>query len=283
MAAICLIMPMASSSALAQSGESYQQTTEMKSTENMAPPEKKVAQPTIKLMIENIENKGNTKKIQIKLIRIQDNQPVTLNLLKEAHTQKIHLFVIDDTLEDYSHIHPQITKDPGVFEFEWQPQKQGHYRVWADVVPQNTNIQEYIVADLTPAKNIPSKINRTISMQSGVGNYNFKLSFEDRNLQVGKPSMGNITITDNQGKPIKDLEPIMGAFAHVVGFSEDFKSVVHIHPMGNAPSKLTDRGGPTLQFHIEPGQAGFVRLFAQVKIKGKNLYAPFGIMIQPAK
>jgi len=73
----------------------------------------------------------------------------------------------------------------------------------------------------------------------------------------------------------------MAAYAHIVGFSEDLKSVIHVHPMGIEPAKDTDRGGPELDFHLEPSSPGFVKLFAQVKLNGKELFIPFGINIEP--
>jgi hypothetical protein len=91
--------------------------------------------------------------------------------------------------------------------------------------------------------------------------------------------MGNVTITKD-GKPFTQLEPVMAAFAHIVGFSEDRKTVVHIHPMGIEPTKESDRDGPTLQFHIEPNKAGFTKMFVQVRVNGKDVFAPFGVMVK---
>jgi hypothetical protein len=71
----------------------------------------------------------------------------------------------------------------------------------------------------------------------------------------------------------------MGSFAHIVVFSEDMKTVVHIHRMGDEPSKETDRGGPELEIHMEPKKAGFVKIFAQIKIKGKELFVPFSFTV----
>ena len=38
-----------------------------------------------------------------------------------------------------------------------------------------------------------------------------------------------------------------------------------------------ERGGPKLEFHIEPEKAGFVKLFTQVRIGGEDIFAPLGI------
>ena len=78
----------------------------------------------------------------------------------------------------------------------------------------------------------------------------------------------------SQGKP---LEPVLGAFAHIVGFNEDFKTVLHAHPLGDAPKDENARGGPDLEFHIVFPSAGFYKIFVQLKIAGKDLFVPFGV------
>lgn len=237
------------------------------------------SEQTIKAMIHKIENKDDRKIVQIKLTRIKDDKPITLDDLREVHKAKVHLLIIDDSLDDYSHIHPKSLGEPGLYEFEWSPKKQGNYRLWADLLPISTDTQEYAIADLTSDKEARPLINKKETSEATLDNYHFKLSFDSEKLIAGTPVMGKLNITDSNEAAVKDLEPVMGAFAHLVGFSEDMKTVVHIHPMGAEPTKETDRGGPELQFHIEPEKAGFVKLFAQVSIQGKALFVPFGIVV----
>lgn len=239
-----------------------------------------VVEKTIKLSIQKIEDNDDKKIVQIKLVKVKDDKPEVLENLKEVHTQKIHLLIIDDSLEDYSHLHPKALKEPGLYEFAWHPKKQGNYRIWADLFPLDTHVQEYVTADLTSGIMEHSTISHATVMQSTLDGYTFKLSFDKKNIMAGKPAMGRINITDDKGNPIKDLEPIMGAFAHIVGFSEDWNTVIHVHPMGEEPSKSTDRGGPEIQFHIEPKKRGFIKLFAQLNIKGKEIFVPFGVTVK---
>jgi hypothetical protein len=184
-------------------------------------------------------------------------------------------------LTDYHHIHPKKTDTPGVYIFDWSPKTKGSYKMWADVHPKN-GVQEYAHVDLTTGS-ISKTVEHDIVKESTVDDYTFTISFEKDSLKPGEPAMGEINITDKNGNPVKDLQPVMGAFAHIVGFSDDLKTVVHVHPMGKEPSKNTDRGGPTLSFHIEPKHSGFIKLFAQVNIKGKEIFAPFGLVVEPSQ
>lgn len=235
----------------------------------------------VKMTVESITNSGDKKLVRIKLVKALNNAPLTLNDLKEVHTKKIHFLIVDDKLKDYSHVHPRITKKLGVYEFEWQPKTQGNYRIWADLLPLETQTQEYVTSTLSNNSKSKPTIDKTVSQQSTMEGLTFKLLFDDSNLQMEKAAMGKIVVTDAQGQPVKDLEPIMGAFAHIVGFWNDFKTITHIHPIGEEPSKSTDRGGPEFEFHFDPERAGFIKLFAQFKIKGKELIVPFGIMVKP--
>lgn len=220
---------------------------------------------------------GKTTKVTLKLTSLLDNKMLGAADLKEAHTKKLHLLVVDPSLSDYHHIHPVPVKN-GEWTFDFMPLKNGNYRVWADVIPVATGNQEYVMTDIgTPAKD-KAVIQKTTSMTSTVDGYTFTLAL-DSEPKAGAAVMGNITVTKD-GKPFTQLEPVMGAFAHVVGFTEDYKSVLHIHPMGKEPTSDTERGGSKLEFHIEPKTAGFVKLFAQVKIGGKDVFAPFGVLVK---
>lgn len=235
--------------------------------------------PSIKMQVKEIKKVGDKEIVHIALLNVKDEKPVLLNMLKEVHTKKIHFLIIDNSLTDYHHVHPVPTKEPGVYQFEWKPKKHATYRIWADLVPLEKNAQEYVISDLVVVNAKQPEIIRELSTKQSVDSKTFTLSFDKDKLIVGQPVMGKITITNAKGKPVNDLQPIMGAFAHIVGFNEDFNSIVHIHPLGKEPTKATDRGGPVLEFHMMPEKAGYIKLFAQVLINDKEIFVPFGVMI----
>lgn len=222
---------------------------------------------------------GKSVQVTARLTSITDGKAITFDDLSVAHTKKFHLLVIDPSLTDYQHIHPVAGKKAGEFVFDFTPLKNGSYRAWADIVPTSTGKQEYVVADMgTPtAKSTP--IDKKINTVSVVDGYTFTLAFEGE-PKMRAPIMASMTVTKD-GKPFNQLEPVLGTFAHVVAFSEDYQSVLHIHPLGAEPKSDADRGGPTMQFHIVPEKAAFAKLFAQVLIGGKHIFVPFGVVIKP--
>ena len=222
---------------------------------------------------------GKTTKILVKLAEVDGGKPVGEDGLKLAHTRKLHLLINDPTLMGYQHIHPVATKNAGEWAFNFTPTNSTFYQVWADVIPTKTGNQEYVISTIGKASTEKAAIDKAIKYESVVDGYKFKLSF-DGEVKAGEAAMGKIVIENAKGEPLKTLEPVMGAFAHIVGFGEDFKSIVHIHPMGTEPTKESERGGPELSFHVQPESSGFMKLYAQVKINGKEIFAPFGVEIK---
>lgn len=198
--------------------------------------------------------------------------------LLTVHTEKMHVLIIDPTLTDYQHLHPKPGKKPGEYTVEFTPHTSNAYRIWLDITPQD-RVQQYVITDLPGANKQNPPVVKTLSMNSVVEDYHFKLSF-NKPLKVGESALGTVMITDKNGKDVTQLEPIMEAFAHIVAFDEDYKTILHIHPMGPEPKDLSARGGPRIDFHMTPSASGFVKIFVQVKIQGKELFAPFGVDVR---
>ncbi len=228
---------------------------------------------------------GKAVTVRFRLRRQADAKALSFNDLKEVHTKKLHLFVNDSSLTDFFHLHPQPTaKDATLFTFRFTPNKPGNYQLWADVTPlakgaQRPAQQQFLPASLAGVSPAPNPIDTTLVDEATLGSLKAKLSFEPP-LQPNQASIGTVTVTSLDGQPIHNLEPVLGAFAHVVAYANNGQSVLHSHPMGKEPKGAADRAGPTLQFHLAPGQAGFVKVFVQIRLDGRDLILPFGVMVQ---
>ncbi len=206
---------------------------------------------------------------------------VQLGDLIETHTKKIHLLIIDESLTDYHHEHPRPTGTPGDYAFEFTPQKPGPYLVWADLRPLPLGLQEYDDV-VIPSPEKPEPIaDRETRLGADVGGYHFELILQDPVLRAGKPADARLKVTKEDGSGFDQLEPVMGAFAHVVGFNENGKTVLHLHPTGALVLDESARGGPELPLKIYATKPGFTRLFAQVQIGGRQFFAPFNVTVAP--
>ena len=209
---------------------------------------------------------------------IQDSKakPVDVSQFEVVHTKPVHLLIIEPGLKDYHHEHP-TQKAKGMYSFSFTPNTACGYRIWADVKLKGGH-QHYYPVDIKGAEACDAPIEKTVNLEATSQGYDFKLELES-DLSVGSVVLATLRISKD-GQPFNALEPVMGAFAHMVGFYENYESIAHIHPMGKEPTKDSERGGPSLSFHIEPEQAGYLKLFAQVQIDGKQVFAPFGLMIE---
>ena len=99
---------------------------------------------------------GKKADLRIRLLFNQDGRPVRLDDLEETHTRKIHLLISDLSETDYHHEHPEQVGE-GEYSFSFTPARPGTYRVWADLKPVLTHVQQYSVADIpstTPKQGI---------------------------------------------------------------------------------------------------------------------------------
>jgi hypothetical protein len=216
------------------------------------------------------------------LLKLQrtNGDPVSPSDLIETHTKKVHLLIVDSSLTDYHHEHPVPTRNPGEYSFSFTPAKPGSYRVWADVRPYPLGLQEYVMTDIPATTPGEPLTNRTVNFKATVDGLNYELILQ-KTVQVGRPALARLRITTVEGKGFRQLEPVMNAFAHLVGFNQDYKTVMHMHPKGLPVLDPAARGGPELKFQIYALRPGFVRLFAQVQIEARSQFVPFGLQIAP--
>ena len=219
----------------------------------------------------NIHEKNNV----VLSIKDKQNKAVDVSRFEVVHTEPVHLLIIEPGLEDYHHEHPD-QKSTGQYNFSFTPHTACSYRVWADVKLKGSN-QQYIPIDLEGTKECNDPIKKIVNRETSSQGYDFNMEFEGY-FEVGKSISVNIHISKN-GQPVEYLEPVMGAFAHMVGFYEDYETIAHVHPLGPEPTDASQRGGPILRFHIKPEREGYLKLFGQVQINGKQIFAPFGVVV----
>ena len=224
---------------------------------------------------------------------LKTNQPVQVDLrvrdaagagvgslqLIETHTRRLHVMAIDSSLEDYHHEHPITSGRPGDFAFVFTPRKTGDYLLWLDVTPLATGRSE------TPEAVLPGSIpslaspSRVIRMESVSDGWKFQLSFDRKKVKANEATNARLRVTDAQGKPCFILEPVMGAFAHVIGFMDDRHTMTHVHSHGEPPHELS-RSGPEVPFRFIGPKKGFMKLFIQTQMNGNIVLAKFGFPVE---
>jgi hypothetical protein len=209
--------------------------------------------------------------------------PVTLADLREVHTRKIHLLIVDEGLTDYHHEHPAESAVPGEYTFRFTPRQAGRYRAFADVQPLLTGLQEFAMADLPPVPGAAARVERTVSHEAAVEGLHYRLTIDGDGVRAGQTAGAHVRVMGADGAAFAALEPVMEAFGHLVGFHEDRTAVLHLHPIEDRPPQPGEHGGPDLAFRLYTDAPGYYRLFLQVQVGGRSRFVPFGLQVAPAR
>ena len=221
---------------------------------------------------------GKPQSVTLTLTDVKTGAPIGPDQLTQAHTKKLHLLIIDASLTDYQHIHPVAGTKAGEWTFRFTPKFGRTYKVWADVTRADGD-QEYVFADLVAGNEkapVPDTTPVAMAEKDGL---KFALSFAGP-VKAGEGVMGSVAVIDiKTGKPFTQLQPIMGAFGHVVAFSRDWSAIEHVHPQGTEPKADSDRSGPVIGFHVEPENSGVLKIFVQIMANGRELIVPFTVNV----
>ena len=214
------------------------------------------------------------------LLRTASGKPIAPEDLLVVHTKKLHLLIVDPTLQDYHHVHPEPSRRAGEWVFSLTPARAGTYRVFADFTPVATQRGLYAAADFEVPGDV-AQIIRAPNTTFQLGGFAFTLLGPDLwharqpiNLKLQIESPGT------QKKPVP-LQPVMGAFAHLVAFDEQRSGFAHLHPKETDLSKLPDAQRPELTFKVTFPKPDRYVIWAQVNLRGDQAFVPFWIDVLP--
>lgn len=214
-----------------------------------------------------------------KLIEPQD--------LVVAHTRKLHLLIVDPKLEDYQHVHPEPGRVAGEWTFSFTPREGGKYRVFGDFTPAATGRGLYASADLEVGDDrrhvtMPTRprVLGTFPLVAVKKDYRFSLDTAKAPIRAGLPADLKFSVVRSDGGAVP-MEPVMGAFAHLVAFDEARSGFAHLHPVEVDLTKKPDAVRPELSFKITIPQAGTYVIWAQVNLGGSEVFAPFWFEVAP--
>lgn len=205
-------------------------------------------------------------------------KPVGPADLLVQHTRKLHLLVVDPTLRDYQHLHPEPGAKDGEWTFAFTPRLAGAYRVFADFVPVPTGRSLYAGAELPVTGEVAVNMN-ILSWDAEVEGYRFRLT-PSAAVRAGQAADFTFTVTRPDGGAVP-IEPVMGAYAHLVAFDQGNVGFAHLHPNEAELTPFSDPKTPSLTFKITIPQPGVYVIWSQVKLAGREVFAPFWFEVAP--
>jgi hypothetical protein len=247
-------------------------------------------QPTMSVAAASTPVPGQAVRLTLTLTGA-DGKPLGPDAIATQHEHKVHVMIVDSALEDYTHVHGEPGAQPGQWTFSFTPKYARQYRVWADFKPagkeQAGHAHDHGKSghgdeghshdkagkdhdegghNDADAHNQTPSVTLNVGAEKGpevaaiqtlstkVDGYNLTLSLGGA-LTTDAHTPATLTVADGTGAPLASLEPLMGAYAQLVGFSADGTTMVH------------------------PSVAGPHRVFVQVKIGGKVITAPFTLVV----
>ena len=208
-------------------------------------------------------------------VRAPDTNEV-VRRFESVHEKLFHLFVVSRDLEYFAHVHPDAQRD-GSFGLT-HPLPAGEYMLIADFVPTGgtaQTLQRAIVVGVVGVRSRfsnPSGLeNRDLTPRETVVD-GMRVSLKVEDAVVGKEACLTFTLTDEKtGAPVTDLEPYLGAPAHMLMVRADLGDAIHAHP------EELQTSGPRVSFHPLIPADGPFKLWIQVQRAGRVITVPFWI------
>ncbi|GAA1615487.1 hypothetical protein [Actinoplanes couchii] len=193
------------------------------------------------------------------MIKLKVNGPTTD--FQIVHTEPMHMYVLRDDLSGYQHLHPTLVD--GAWTAPVTITDGGAYRVYIEFTPAGRPA----TADPT-VLGVPFVIPGDTSMipvpapsaSATSGEYTVRRLDGTADLTSGTQTALQFQVL-RDGRPA-ELEPYLGAFAHLSNFEVRTQALMHLHPL---PSDATG----LLSFHAAFAERGDKRLFLQFRAGGE--------------
>lgn len=214
-------------------------------------------------------------------LKTGSGKPVEPADLLVTHTRRLHLLLVDPTLTDYQHVHPEPSGRPGEWRFSFTPRAAGTYRIFGDFTPAATGRGLYSSVDLEVAGGATTGAGDGEALGGRVERAGlvYTLTSQPRPARANQPIDLQFAIARADGATVP-LEPVMGAFAHLVAFDEVRSGFAHLHPAEADLTRPPDATRPVLNFKLTIPRAGRYIVWAQINLAGTETFVPFALQVE---
>lgn len=216
---------------------------------------------------------------------MKDRKPFTDFV--EDMTKKMHMYAVRTDLTGYQHVHPQMAGD-GTWTAQLAALEPGTWRFYtAFTANSGGNHTQYVLGQevsvegsmaprpLPPAATVAQADGYTLTMADG------KLTSDMYKTQSIKVDIAK------DGMAVMDIEPYLGARAHLTAIRARDMMFAHMHPkdmtMDSSPSTAmvlrAAAAAPTLEFEAMFPKDGDWRLFLQFQTMGMLHLAEFTLHV----
>jgi hypothetical protein len=192
--------------------------------------------------------------------------------------KKLHLIAVGADAHGFQHVHPRLLPDGRWLADDLRFDRAGPWRLIADFVPaggERTVLATNLLVTGGAFRARPFVESRRIGAEawrSSAGAY--AVSVQATHFAAGGEGVLRFTV-ERAGKPVRDLQPYLGALGHCVLLRTGDLSYVHVHP------EETDGSGPTISFETAYPAGAPLAMFLQFRHEGKVHTAEFRLPAPP--
>jgi hypothetical protein len=248
-------------------------------------------------------------------VQVRSPEGKTIEKFDIQHEKFMHLIIVRNDLSYFTHLHSESV-NKGKLQFTANLPTDGQYTAFADYVPkgstQQVSTQTLSVGkDKAAASATPLTPDATLS--KSVGDLKVSLLVDPKTIKPGQETAITLDIKDAAGKPVKDLQPYLGAMGHLIIIRQSpvltAANYLHAHPkehegmdgMSNMSAMPGEKSSMAMEHSMDkerskqskkatatPGQvnfetafpeAGVYKLWGQFQRNGKVITADFTIDI----
>jgi len=201
---------------------------------------------------------------------------------EHVHERPIHLLIASHDLAELEHIHPELAEGD-VYEVTHTFAHGGRYRMWADfsLPGEAPAVESFDITVQGRARAQEVSFDRSLTRRRGA--LQVELT-HDAPLRAGCDIPMTLRLTGGE-----ELQPYLGAWAHVILVSRDVRTFAHVHPL-EAAGETASGGHAHAAAGSPPGEvrimtsfprAGRYRLWAQFQLSGEVVTLPFVLDVAP--
>jgi hypothetical protein len=186
------------------------------------------------------------------------------------HTKKLHFYAIRSDLTGFQHVHPVLSRS-GMWTARLAGLTPGRWRLYATFIPAagpSAGTEFVLSRAITVPGRYAAAPQPSPAAAVAVDGYTVTIA---GHVMPGM-AMPLMAIITRHGQPVTDLQPYLGAYAHLTAFHADDLAFAHLHPEGAVHG---NNGGPALTFSASLPEPGLWRLFLQFQTGGRVHTAAF--------
>lgn len=270
------------------------------------------------------------------MLHLTDGEGKPFTDLMLHHERILHVLIVSENLQTIGHIHPEdfesrdmMSELKGVYKVRFTFPYSGRYILAIDAMTTNTEYNKHLYVDVTGDKKMPEisqdmrrekmvvgytqegndRFTKAVSITAdkGTSEYHVKMETPER-IKVGKTVKLTYHIS-HDGKPVKDLVPLLDAPMHFAIVSNRLDGILHTHgtvsmssthskmkkdhphlnhktvkqttPTGHKHEGVTpDKFGPTVMLETKFPKAGIYQIFGQLKHGDQILFPTFMVKVE---